>query len=141
MIVVDTNVLSEVVARAPEPSVLAWCAAHAEELAISAVTVAELHHGIGRLARGRRRQALATAVERMLAAAAANDRLLAYDAAAARAHAELRVRREKAGRPTSVEDGMIAGTALSRDAAVATRNVSHFAGFGVEVLNPWAWSG
>ena len=59
------------------------------------------------------------------------------DEAAVRSAAELRVTRERSGRPTSTEDLMIAAIAHSRGAAVATRNVADFHGFGVSVVDPW----
>ncbi|WP_405058383.1 type II toxin-antitoxin system VapC family toxin [Kribbella sp. NBC_01505] len=135
MIVADTNVLSEPLRKAPSAAVLAWLADNGPELAITTVTVSELLYGVRRLPEGRRRTNLTEAVERLIRAA--QDRLLDYDEEAARAHASIRVARAAAGRATSVEDGMIAAIAASQGAVVATRNVADFAGFGVEVVNPW----
>ncbi|GAA1574379.1 type II toxin-antitoxin system VapC family toxin [Kribbella hippodromi] len=135
MIVADTNVLSEPLRKDPSEAVLGWLADHGGSLALTTVTVHELLYGVLRLPEGRRRTALTAAVDRLVTSA--QDRLLGYDEEAARVHAELRAERMAAGRPTSVEDGMIAAIVLSHGAQVATRNVAHFAGFGLEVINPW----
>ena len=136
MIVVDTNVISEPLKPAPNPLVLTWLAENSAEIALSAITVYELLYGVQRLPRGRRRVRLTEAIERMIRDA--GDRVLAYDDEAARCHATLRATREGAGKTTSVEDGMIAAIALARGAAVASKNVADFEGFGVPVVNPWA---
>lgn len=135
MIIADTNVLSEPLKTAPNTAVLAWLAANGPDLAITTVTVSELLYGVQRLPIGRRRTGLTAAVDRMLAGA--RDRLLTYDEEAARLHASLRVARESEGKPTSIEDGMIAAIALAYGARIATRNVRHFEGFGLEIVNPW----
>lgn len=136
MIVADTNVLSEPLRRHPDAGVLAWLQAHEAELAVTTVTIAELLYGARRLPEGARRVLILTAIEALIDEA--DERLLAFDEAAARAAAELRVAREISGRPTSTEDLMIAAIAHSRGATVATRNVADFHGFGVSVVNPWA---
>jgi predicted nucleic acid-binding protein len=135
VIVVDTNVLSEPLGPTPSPAVLAWLSDAAADVAITTVTVAELLYRVQRLPEGRRKVDLTAAIERLIRSA--GDRVLAYDEAAARAHASLRAAREAAGRVTSVEDGMVAAIAIAHGAKVATRNVTDFEGFGVEVVNPW----
>ncbi|HEY5981008.1 MAG TPA: type II toxin-antitoxin system VapC family toxin [Microlunatus sp.] len=135
MIIADTNVLSEPLRREPDARVLAWLIAHQDDLGVTTITVAELLHGARRLPDGRRRELLLESIDQLVLSA--GDRLLAFDEEAARAAAELRVAREKAGRPTSSEDLMIAAIALAHGALVATRNTSDFGGFGVGVLDPW----
>lgn len=135
MIVADTNVLSEPLRREPSPRVLAWLDSTGSQIAITSLSVAELLYGAARLPEGRRRTDLTLAIERILASA--GDRVLGFDAAAARAYASLRESRERAGRPASVEDLMIASICLAHDLAIATRNVGDFDGFGVQVVNPW----
>ncbi|MDX2972061.1 type II toxin-antitoxin system VapC family toxin [Kribbella solani] len=135
MIVADTNVLSEPLRKEPSEAVLGWLADHGDQLALTSVTIHELLFGILRLPDGKRRTTLSAAVDRLITSA--QDRVLGYDEEAARVHAELRAERMAAGRPTSVEDGMIAAIALSHGARLATRNVAHFTGFGLEVVNPW----
>lgn len=136
MIVADTNVLSEPLRRRPDARVLAWLAAHETDLAVTTVTVSELLYGAQRLSTGRRRTALLEAIDALVRDS--RDRLLVFDGAAARAAAELRVARDRAGRPTSTEDLMIAAIAQAHGAVVATRNVGDYEGFGVGVVNPWA---
>ncbi|TDW22806.1 type II toxin-antitoxin system VapC family toxin [Kribbella kalugense] len=135
MIVADTNVLSEPLNKAPDQAVVSWLRDNGPNLALTTITVSELLYGVQRLPVGRRRTGLAAAVDRLIASA--RERLLVYDEEAARLHADLRVAREAEGRVTSLEDGMIAAIALAYGAQVATRNVAHFEGFGLEVVNPW----
>lgn len=135
MIVADTNVLSEPLRRQPDTRVLAWLSANEDRLAVTTITVAELSYGALRLSAGRRRTALLAAIEALVREA--GDRLLTFDESAARAAAELRVTRERTGRPTSSEDLMVAAIADAHAATVATRNVADFEGFGVDVVNPW----
>ncbi len=134
MIVLDTNVLSEPLQRDPNPGVLRWISKQTD-MAVSAVSIGELYRGVFQLAPGRRRAELLHAVESTLGLHA--DRILPYDAPAARAYAQLHARRRSLGRPLALEDGMIAASALVHDAAVATRNVADFADLGVELIDPW----
>jgi hypothetical protein len=136
VIVVDTNVVSEPLRRTPDPGVLAWLAEHGQEIVLTTITVHELLDGVQRLPRGKRRAGLAEAIERLIRGA--GDRVLEYDEEAARAHATLRLARETAGQVSSVEDGMIAAIAVAHRAVVATRNVTDFEGFGVQVVDPWS---
>jgi predicted nucleic acid-binding protein len=136
VIVVDTNVISEPLRRTPEPRVVTWLANHGPEIAITTVTVHELLYGARRLPKGRRRTALTEAIESLTRGA--GDRILEYDEEAARSHAAIRAARADAGRVTSVEDGMIAAIATAHRAVVATRNVTDFEGFGVQIVDPWA---
>ena len=135
MIVVDTNVVSEPLRHSPDPRVLTWLEDHADEVAITSVTVSELLYGAQRLPRGRRRSGLLTAIERLIDGA--GDSLLAFDGPAARVAADLRIASDRAGRPTSTEDIMIAATASVHHAALATRNVRDFEAFGISLINPW----
>ena len=135
MIVADTNVLSEPLRREPSPRVLAWLEWVGSDVAITTVTMGELLFGALRLPEGRRRSGLVETTERLISEA--GDRLLGFDEAAARAYADLRVAREAAGRPVGVEDLMIGSICLARGIPVATRNVGHFEGFGITVVNPW----
>jgi toxin FitB len=139
MIVVDTNVLSEPFRPQPEPRVIAWLRAHADDICMTSVSVHELRFGVARLPEGQRRAALATGVERLVRAA--GQQVLPYDHEAARVHALLRAEQEAAGRTVPVEDGMIAAIALVHRCAVATRNVRDFADLGLEVIDPWTWDG
>lgn len=135
MIVADTNVLSEPLRRDPDPRVLAWLDAHAQDLAIAAISIGELSYGAARLPAGRRQDMLVEAIDKLVTGAA--DRLLPYDATAARTYAALRARREASGHAISVEDGMIAGICIAGHHALATRNTRNFADTGIVLHDPW----
>lgn len=134
MIVLDTNVLSEPMRLRPDEAVMAWLAAQ-RDVAVTAVTVGELFLGARRLPHGKRREGLLITVESLVRRHAG--RVLPYDIDAAQIYARLQEERRSSGRPLSVEDGMIAATALAHSAALATRNVSDFDGLGLEIVNPW----
>ena len=135
MIVLDTNVLSEPLKSEAEDAVLTWIAAQ-EDMATTAVTVAELLTGVRRLPRGRRRDKLLIAIERTLSAFPA--RVLPFDEAAARKYAEMQESRRSSGIPLSVEDGMVAAICSTRALVLATRNIKDFQGLGLSLVDPWA---
>ncbi|HME84263.1 MAG TPA: type II toxin-antitoxin system VapC family toxin [Roseiarcus sp.] len=137
MILLDTNILSELMRSAPAPEVETWMGAQpSSSLFISAVSEAELRFGLALLPEGKRRDQLAEAVEGMLAEDFAG-RILPFDSAAASAYARIAADRRKAGRPIAQFDAQIASIANSRNAALATRNVGDFEGCGVQLVNPW----
>ncbi len=141
MIVLDTNIVSELLRPAPGPQVEAWLAAQDGAIIyFTAVGEAELRHGVAILPAGRRRRTLAEVIEGMLEEDF-HDRILPFDRAAARAYATIAAERRVAGRPISQFDCQIAAIARSRDAAVATRNRVDFEGCGVELIDPWLKSG
>ena len=135
MIVADTNVLSEPLRSVPDPRVLAWLADHGSEIVLTSITVGELLYGAQRLAPGRRQDQLLMAIDALVSAS--GDRLLGYDASAARQYADIRARREAAGHAVSVEDTMIAAICLAGGHTLATRNTRDFADAGVVLVNPW----
>ena len=138
MVVLDTNVVSELMQSAPSSKVLAWLDDRpTRELFMTAVTEAEIRTGIAFLPEGGRRRGLAEAAERAFGGLFAG-RVLPFDSAAARVYAEIAAARRASGRPLSQTDGQIAAIARSRGMAVATRNVRDFAETGVEVIDPWA---
>ncbi len=137
MILLDTNIVSELMRPAPSQAVMSWLAAQpAASLFISAVTEAELRYGVMLLPEGRKRAELVAAIEGMLAEDFAG-RILPFDSAAALAFAGIAATRRQAGRPISQFDAQIAAIAHSRGAELATRNVADFEGCGVEIINPW----
>lgn len=137
MIVLDTNVLSELMRAEPSPRVAAWVTTHpARSLYTTAVTQAEVLYGVALLPEGTRRTALAQAVAGMFEEDFL-DRVLPFDADAARAYAEVAAERRRLGRPISQFDAQIAAIARSRGAALATRNVADFTDCGVTVIDPW----
>jgi toxin FitB len=137
MIVLDTNVLSELMRRAPAAVVLEWVDGEdPRTLAITSVTAAELLHGVARLPRGARRSKLAAAVDGLLTEDFAG-RILPFDGAAAVHYAELVAARERDGRPVGMADGQIAAICRHHGAALATRNVRDFEATCVATLDPW----
>jgi len=132
VIVLDTNVISELTRPAPMPRVMSW-------LDSLAVTAAELLYGVARLPTGRRKTELAAAVDGLLS----DDfqgRVLAFDEAAARRYADIVAARERIGRPIGAADAQIAAICQTIGAALATRNTLDFDGAGVELINPWKLS-
>ena len=137
MILLDTNVLSELMRPSVTPTVAAYLQAQPpDDLFTTSLCEAEIRYGIARLPAGRRRDALGMAFQTFLTKAFAG-RVLAFDSACAVGYAEIRVRRETAGLPIAIPDAMIAGTALAHGATVVTRNVRDFIGCSIEVVDPW----
>lgn len=137
MIVLDTNVVSEVFRAHPEESVATWVSSQPPTaLFITAITQAELLYGVELLPAGRRRQDLSEAVRAVVRDEFAG-RVLPFDGPASQEYAKITAARRARGRPISAFDAQIAAIARSRDASVATRDVDDFDGCGVEVINPW----
>ena len=140
-VLLDTNVVSELIRKAPDPAVEAWAAGHAlEELFFSVVGEAELRYGAAILPARRRRPTLVSDIEAMLRDAF-EDRVLPFDSDAAREYAEIAAARRAAGRTVAPADCQIAALARSRGMAVATRNIRHFRDMGIEVVDPWTAAG
>jgi toxin FitB len=138
MIVLDTNVLFELMRRRPAARVVRWVDGQdATALAITAVTVAELLYGVGRLADGARKAALAAAVDTLVRDDFAG-RVLPFDVAAATHYADLVSDRERQGRPISTADGQIAAICRRHGATLTTRNVRDFDEVGLSLVDPWA---
>ncbi len=139
MIVVDTNVISEVMRPQPSPAVLRWLNAQDSNLLfIATITLAEIGYGLRVLPDGLRRRQLQTRFEQFIAQAF-EQRVLDFTAPAAHAYAEIMGHRKETGRVMSLPDGQIAGIALVHGFAVATRNVKDFEDCGVEPINPFAF--
>lgn len=137
MILLDTNVISELVRPQPDPAVEAYLARQIRRsLFTAAVCIAEIRYGLARMPVGRRRDDLAKRVEAFLTGGF-EPYVLPFDAACAALYGAIRAERESRGAPIEIEDAMITATALAHGAAVATRNVADFDGCGVTVINPW----
>ncbi len=136
MIVLDTNVVSELMRPDPAPGIARWVR-HLDrrEMCATVITFAEVRFGIARLPDGRRKQVLLAAAEEIFSVFA--DQVLPVDAAAAGHYSVIAASRERAGKPIASFDALIAAVCRSRGAALATRNVSDFDGAGVEIINPW----
>lgn len=141
MIVLDTNVISELLRPKPEGAVEAWLTDQPPaSIFTTTITQAEILYGVRLFSDGKRKKELLAAIEPIFAEDFAG-RVLPFDEDAADAYATLAVARRQAGRPISQFDAQIAAIAISRGAAVATRNVSDFAEIGVAVINPWTYEG
>jgi predicted nucleic acid-binding protein len=137
MIILDTNVLSELVRRSPDPGVIDWLDSFpADDVATTAITAAELLYGVGRLTPGRRKSALFEAVNALLAEDF-EGRVLPFDSAAAAHYAEVVAGREQLGRPIGMADAQIAAVCHARGTSLATRNTKDFTDTGVELVDPW----
>jgi predicted nucleic acid-binding protein len=138
MIILDTNVLSELMQTAPDPRVVAWLDRQpAESVWITSVTLFEGRLGLALLPRGRRQRTLEAAFTRVLEDDL-EKRVLDFDTEAANAAASVAAERHKAGRSVDLRDTLIGGIALARRATLATRNVRHFADLKIPVVDPWA---
>jgi len=137
VIIVDTNVISELMRTAPAKQVEQWLSEQdGASIYITAITEAELRFGVAILPTGKRQTYLANLVESILEEDF-HDRILPFDRKAAFAFASIAAERRSVGRPVSQSDGQIAAIARSFSASVATRNVADYEGCGVEILNPW----
>jgi predicted nucleic acid-binding protein len=137
VIVVDTNVLSELTKPTPSPDVLNWFDEQlTPDLFTTAITLAEIQMGIHRLPKGRRRDVLQRGADTTFNQTFAG-RILPFDSDAARVFCEIVSERRRLGRPIEIMDAQIAAIALSRSAAVATRDADDFAHCGVRIVNPW----
>lgn len=136
MIIVDTNVASELMRAAPAAAVRDWVRVRgARDLYTTSITLAEIRYGIERLSGGRRKELLRTTAEDVFTAFA--DQILPFDAAAAAHYADIMIRRENAGLPIDGFDAQIASICMMHGAALATRNVKDFVDTGVALIDPW----
>lgn len=137
MIVLDTNVISELWKAEPAPQVLAWVDAQmVETLYLSAITVAELRFGLAAMPAGRRRTTYLDRLEHEVIPAFTG-RILPFDLAASQAYAALMGAARAAGNAIGKADGYIAASALARGFTVATRDTSPFTAAGLAIINPW----
>jgi hypothetical protein len=140
VILLDTNVLSELMKAAPKQTVLAFVnGVPTMALFTSAITQAEILYGIALLPVGKRRDGLLAAVRTMLDNHF-RGRVLPFDGSAAEAFAAIAAGRRDGGRPISQADAQIAAIAKSRGAALATRNMADFDDCGLTVVNPWTFA-
>lgn len=137
MILLDTNVLSELMRPQPNPVVVDWINTHSSEARLSAITQAEISLGIALLPDGKRRDALAAAARQMFEEDFAG-RCLPFDTKAAEHFARLVAERRRIGRPITTQDAQIAAIALANNMPLATRNTEDFTAISALTLeNPW----
>jgi toxin FitB len=137
MIVLDTNVLSEILRPVPETRVVEWLSEQPRaSVFTTTITRGEILYGIRVLPAGKRRNGLWNAAMQIFDVDL-DGQVLSFDSAAADNYAEISAARRAAGRPIAQFDAQIAGITLSRGAQLATRNVKDFDACGFEVINPW----
>jgi predicted nucleic acid-binding protein len=137
MIVLDTNVISELMRAQPHQGVFAWVAAQPRALLYTThINQAEILFGIAALPEGRRRTALAEAAQAIFSEDFSG-RILAFGAAAASRYPEIVMARRRGGNPIEGFDALIAATALAAGASVATRDTGGFVGCGLTLIDPW----
>jgi toxin FitB len=137
MIILDTNVLSELMRDVPDPGVLGWLDRQPfRSVWITCITLMEIRLGLLTMPAGRRRERMLAELEAILQEEI-QGRYAPFDAAAAAQTAGLMALSKSRGRPMEYRDAMIAGTALASNAVLATRNVAHFSDIGINLANPW----
>lgn len=137
MIVIDTNVISELWKIEPNPKVLAWIDAQAvETLYLSAITVAELRYGLATLPEGKRRTIYQERLEHEVLPTFTG-RVLAFDLDASQAYSDLMAQARAGGKAIGKADGYIAATAAAHGLMVATRDTSPFEAAKLNTINPW----
>ena len=137
MIILDTNIISELIKQSPDKNVLNWFDRQQPQiLATTAITVAELRFGTNSLPQGKRRLALDKAITGMLEEDM-DGNILAFDTTAAEAFGILAAKLKTRGTPVGQNDTMIAAIALVHEATLVTRNDRHFLNCGIEVVNPF----
>ena len=138
MILLDTNVVSALMRRDPEPIVVAWLDEQpAESIWTTSITVFEVQTGLALLQPGRRRQQLEDAFAQLLADEL-QGRIQSFDQPAALAAGRIAAERQHAGRTLEIRDVQIAGITAARKAILATRNTRHCEDLGIDIVNPWS---
>jgi toxin FitB len=137
MVILDTNVVSEMLKEAAHPAVFAWLDAQSpESVFTTAITQAEIKYGIAIMPDGKRKSLLLTAAT-LLFEEDFEGRVLPFDATAADAYAAIGAQRRALCQPIAEADVQIAAITQSRGGQIATRNVSDFFNCGIDVINPW----
>jgi len=137
VIVLDSNVVSELVRPSPNRSVVEWVDEHdSSELVLTALTAAELRAGVALLPEGRRRDELGMRIESLLVETFAGY-VLAFDVGSSAYYAEVLAVRTRGGRPITTFDAQIAAVCRQYDSVLATRNTTDFTDTGIQLVNPW----
>lgn len=137
MIILDTNVLSELMRPQPDARIRQWVIGRrADELGTTAITVAEIRHGIERLPAGRRKDSLLSAAMDLFESF--RDLIQPFDTAAAAWFGTIMVRRASLGLPIEAFDAQIAAICRTHQATLATRNVKDFRDTGIDLIDPWS---
>jgi predicted nucleic acid-binding protein len=138
MIVIDTNVISELMKPSPQPKLISWVdSQNATQLFITTITIAEISYGLSVLPDGTRKRHLEDSFHKALNDAFKH-RILSFGETAAPAYGKIMGHRKQLGRPLSMADGQIAAIAAAHNYSIATRNMTDFVDCEVEVINPFA---
>lgn len=135
MIFLDTNVVSETFKKEPNEAVIAWLIRHDAELALSSIVIGEMAYGIAKIRDDERAPRLFRSLQDWRRRFAG--RIYGLDEEAALTYGEIMGDARRRGHPMSAPDGMIAAMAKTKDAALATRNVTDFQHCGLALINPW----
>ena len=137
MILIDTNIISEMMKPAPNANVLDWIdQQEVAKLFISTITLAEISYGLNVLPTGKRRESLEFAFNKAILEAFTG-RILSFEESAAYHYGKIMGHRKKLGKPLGVPDGQIAAIALVNNAVLATRNTRDFLRCGIKLINPF----
>lgn len=137
MHLLDTNVVSEVMTRAPSLAVIRWLdEQHAAEVFLSSITIAEIQYGLHAMPKGKKRNSLSQQFDEFIAAGFSH-RILSFDDNAARRYGILMAERKARGKPMSILDGQIASIALAHNLTIVSRNTKDFEECGLKIINPF----
>ncbi len=137
MILIDTNIISEMMKHKPDPSVIGWIdKQNFLELYVSTINIAEILYGIRALPQGKRRVFLEEAFKKMIQEVF-EYRVLGFDENAADNYGSIMSQRKSLGRPLGILDGQIAAIAKANYLDIATRNIKDFSDCGINLINPF----
>ena len=137
MIILDTNLVSEMMRAAPNPAVMHWIDKHTPvDFACSTIALFEIRYGLNLLPASAKRHRLEATLLRIMNSGAFG-RILPFGPTTADCAAEIFATRRQMGRPIQISDCLIAGHVLEHGATLATRNVRDFDGVGLSLINPW----
>ena len=132
----DTCVISELAKPRPNSGVIEWVTeSDVADLHLSVISIGKIQRGTLRLPAGKRKTSLSEWADNLRRSFAG--RIISVDEPVVLRWADISARAEKAGRPGSFADGLIAATALHHGMTLVTRNTSDFESFGVALVNPW----
>jgi predicted nucleic acid-binding protein len=135
MLVLDTNIVSEPLAKKPDEKVLKWLQDNAQDAYITTISIGELYQGARMLPHGKRREGITSAIDNIILVF--SDYVLPYDLLSAKHYAALQEKARSAGRVLTVEDGMILAVAQANNAMLVTRNTKDFDYLTDKLINPW----
>ncbi len=137
MILLDTNIVSELMRPVPDENVMAWVnEVDGGDLYLSSITVAEIRYGLAIMPGGKRQQSLLERFDNFITLGFSR-RVLPFDEQAANVYGSLMAKQKNDGRTMSALDGQIASIASTHDLELATRNIKDFDGIGIGLVNPW----